>query len=59
MLQTRWMLWSDIAVPSPSEGCGCIRGAKKITGIFETPQIKVISMLGCKFKLKRDVSEKM
>lgn len=55
MLQTRGMLWSDIAVPSSSEGCGSFKPSSENHWNLEPPQIKVISMLGFKFELKREI----
>ena len=37
VLQSRWMLWSDIAVPSSSEGYGGWNRAQKITRVGDSP----------------------
>lgn len=53
MLQTGWMLWSDRAVPSSSEGCGSLWSSENHWNL-ETP-IKVISTLGFRLKLEREI----
>ena len=48
-------LWSDRAVPSSSPGCGRSKRSSENHWNLETPQIKVISMLEFKFKLKGEI----